>query len=326
MRRRARPQCHPIRSPGQGDAPYAGAGWGLVRRNISIADLNSRPGTGVAAQAATSGAMLTARIRPFALVQPIGRRARTSAHWRRFPSAASTPKALTPTIGTATTATRGRSPGPGRDGEPQRTQQLCDLALGSFPVDGAAVAVRSGPSSCQLIHATDAIVAQLTEMECTLGEGPALDSMLSREPVLIDDVQAENTFERWPGFAYEASETGARAISAFPLGVAEVPFGVVEFYSRRSGVMTTRAVIDACSWADDLSRAVLADLMPGQGGGTSMASFRSTAVAQATGMVSVQLKSSIPHALALLRARAFAQGRPLADLADDVLARRCGFG
>jgi hypothetical protein len=46
---------------------------------------------------------------------------------------------------------------------------------------------------------------------------------------------------------------------------------------------------------------------------------------QATGMISVQLGVGIAEALSRLRARAFAEGRPLSELAADVVTRRRRF-
>ena len=43
---------------------------------------------------------------------------------------------------------------------------------------------------------------------------------------------------------------------------------------------------------------------------------------QATGMVSVQLELPIDEAFVMLRARAFSLGRPLGDVARDVVERR----
>jgi hypothetical protein len=48
-------------------------------------------------------------------------------------------------------------------------------------------------------------------------------------------------------------------------------------------------------------------------------------VHQATGMVMAQAGVTIDQALLVLRARAFADGRPLAELASDVVAKRVRF-
>ena len=52
---------------------------------------------------------------------------------------------------------------------------------------------------------------------------------------------------------------------------------------------------------------------------------RRAEVHQAAGMVSVQLGISLTDALVALRARAYAQGRTIAQVAADVVARRLSF-
>ena len=46
---------------------------------------------------------------------------------------------------------------------------------------------------------------------------------------------------------------------------------------------------------------------------------------QATGMIAAQLDDTIANALARLRAAAFASGRPMYDIAQDVVERRVRF-
>ena len=48
-------------------------------------------------------------------------------------------------------------------------------------------------------------------------------------------------------------------------------------------------------------------------------------VHQAAGMVSVQLSVTVAEALVRLRARAWVDGRPLGELAADIVARRVRF-
>jgi hypothetical protein len=49
-------------------------------------------------------------------------------------------------------------------------------------------------------------------------------------------------------------------------------------------------------------------------------------VHQASGMVSVQLKVSPEDAVARIRAKAFSEGRPISELAADIVSRRLRFG
>ena len=49
-------------------------------------------------------------------------------------------------------------------------------------------------------------------------------------------------------------------------------------------------------------------------------------IRQATGVIAAQLDDTTPDALARLRAAAFASGRPVCDIAQDVVERRIRFG
>jgi AmiR/NasT family two-component response regulator len=50
-----------------------------------------------------------------------------------------------------------------------------------------------------------------------------------------------------------------------------------------------------------------------------------TVVYQAMGMIAVQLSVGLEEAIAVLRARAYAAGRPVCEVAADVVARRFRF-
>ena len=208
------------------------------------------------------------------------------------------------------------------------TASLCGQALQLLSMDGACVVVMGTAGNRELVHATDETVANLDELQFTLGEGPGIDAYRVRSHVLVDDLENEIAFARWPGFAHEATQTGARAAFAFPLqfGVLPVPFGMVEFYRRLPGGLTETELAAALRIVDGLVRAVLDDLT---GGGQLDPNpsqpepmFGRSEVAQATGMISVQLGVPIPQALARLRASAFIERRTVADVAADVIARR----
>ena len=105
------------------------------------------------------------------------------------------------------------------DRDISHTLHLADRFAELLPVNGASIVVRSGPDNTQLVHATDDVVAQLDDLQFTLGEGPCLDAFRLREPVLVPDLGSAEAFARWPGFAHEATQAGAFAAFAFPLQV-----------------------------------------------------------------------------------------------------------
>ena len=204
---------------------------------------------------------------------------------------------------------------------------------GSFlellPVDGAAVGVRAGPETSQLVHATDCVVAELDELQFTLGEGPCVDTYRRGLPVLVDDLAGADAFSRWPGFAHEATQAGAAAAFAFPLQIGAAPFGTVELYRRRPGSLDDGQIATVLLIVDDMVRVVL-DELTGAGDLQPTANrpvplFGRVEIPQATGMIAVQLGVPVAEALAQLRAAAFVQHRPALDIARDVIARRVTF-
>ncbi len=214
-------------------------------------------------------------------------------------------------------------------GRLENTEALCRQAVLELPMDGAAIVIGGRQDIWQLISATDSVITQLDELQYTLGEGPCIDSYRTRQPVLIPDLEAATAFERWPGFAHEATPVGARAMFAFPLLIGAGAFGVVEFYCRLQGQLEDPDLARALLLVDRIMRVTLDDL--GRPGAVDaddegeVALFGRTQVAQATGMISVQLHTSVADALAQLRARAFTQGRPVGEIADDVIYRRYRF-
>ena len=199
-----------------------------------------------------------------------------------------------------------------------------------LPVDGVAISVRAGPNTSQLLHATDAVAAQLDELQFTLGEGPCVDAFRLRHYVLASDLTASSALRRWPGFTQEATQAGAEAIFAFPLQVGAVPFGTVELYRQAPGAFSDSDTASASNAVDHIVRTVLGDLSahhvlePTATNPEPM--FGRAEVPQATGMMAVQLNVPVVQALAQLRAAAFAANRPVIDVARDVIARRMVFG
>ena len=206
------------------------------------------------------------------------------------------------------------------------TATVCRSMVDALGVSGVAVAVLADHESREMVHATDPVVAQLDELQFTLGEGPCLDAFVTRAPVLVPDLGSTADAEHWPGFAQAAVAVGARAVFAFPLVAGDEAFGVVEMYRRVAGGLSVEEVARASLMVDAAVGVVLHDLA-GDDALLSTATmpdplFGRPEVHQAAGMLSQQLGTSVGAALARLRAAAFADGVPINELARDVLARR----
>ena len=124
---------------------------------------------------------------------------------------------------------------------------------------------------------------------------------------------------------------GVRAVFGFPLRVGTVRLGALNFYRDRPGPLSDGQHADALVVADVAARWVLEaqagappDAFAGELEDGAELHF---AVHNAAGMVAVpQEEISVTEALIRLRAYAFGNDRLLADVADDVVARRLRLG
>ena len=216
------------------------------------------------------------------------------------------------------------------DGEGAVTAvRLCKVAEKVTRVSGAGIMVIAGDLAVGSLCTSSAVSAAIEDLQYTLGEGPCLDAYHLDRPVLEPDLAAP-AVDRWLAFPAAALEAGARAVFGFPLRVASVRVGALNLCSDRAGPLSDDQHADALVMADVAAEAVLAiqdGAPPGELAAALVAgsNFQSV-VHQAAGMVSVQLDVGIPQAFIRLRAYAFANGRPLAEVASGVVARRLRFG
>ena len=204
---------------------------------------------------------------------------------------------------------------------------LCALAVRVVDVAGAGVMLE-GPEHRAALCSSDATAARIEDLCLTLGEGPGVDAhrhgMFVVEPDLAQPQQV-----RWPSFSPLAMAAGVAAIFSFPLRVGAVHLGALTFYDVRPGPLSDDQHDDALAMATVVLNAVLA----AQAGAPvdalarsleSLASNRAE-VHQASGMIAVQLGLGVADALVRIRARAYADDRPLVDVAREVVERRLRF-
>lgn len=216
-------------------------------------------------------------------------------------------------------------------GGPEASRRIGETCISLLSVDRAAITMMAGPDRQEPVWASDAVAARLDELQFGLGEGPCVQAFSERRPVLVPNL-ADVSDSRWPTFATEAMATPVRAVYVFPIQVGAIAVGVLDLYRDDPGMLDTDVlgsalqVADAALWGlldsrDDYSNNLRAD------GPDVLAGFplRHAAVYQATGMIMVQIDSTPGSALAALRAYAYAHNRPIAQAADDVVARRLRF-
>jgi hypothetical protein len=197
-------------------------------------------------------------------------------------------------------------------------------------VSGAGISMVTVTGNRGVVCATDDISARIEDLQFMLGVGPCMDAVGAGSPVLVADLRDAGDLltDRWPGFMTDDAVADVRAVFAFPLQIGVIAVGTLDLYRSEPGDLTADQLAGALIAADAAALALL-HLDAGSGleyadEPTSYTGYQME-VHQATGMVQVQLGITTEEAFLALRARAFANERPLADIATDVVARRLRF-
>ncbi len=214
----------------------------------------------------------------------------------------------------------------GREGDTVWSR-LCASVTRSVPVSGAGLALMTPAGHGGTLAATDGPAAVMENLQQTLGEGPCLNAFHERRPVLEHDLAQANA--RWPGFVPAATESGIAAIFAFPLQIGAIRLGVLDLYRDSVGPLDNLQLAEALDHAA-AAATILLDLQHSTSPGGLHPQLVDAAdshrpIHQATGIVMVQASVGLNEALLLLRARAYAEERPLLELAQDVVARKVTF-
>lgn len=197
------------------------------------------------------------------------------------------------------------------------------------------------------------------ELQFTVGQGPSMEVLSRSGPLLVEDLDTPEQQARWPLFAPAAVEAGIASLCVIPMRIGAARFGAFVVYLDRVGGLSPTGLGDVAIFAvlaldlllDHLDVVSVRDLDGGgrydaagldaaglgaagsDGAGADGETGRGGAfdrwwtfddrpeIHQATGMICEQLGVDMPTALMRLRARSFADGRMLSELAADVVAR-----
>jgi len=201
---------------------------------------------------------------------------------------------------------------------------LCSVCVEVVEVSGAGLTLMAGDQAGPLCVSSD-VVRALEDQQFTSGEGPCRDAFEQRTPVLADRIGADSS-RRWPFFTDLAVALGVKAVFAYPLTSNGAAVGVMTLYQNLEGALTDRQRDDAAAVAGVIADTLLS--LQGDAADGSLPSGLAEAVAyraqihQATGMVAVQLGVGSADGLARIRAYAFANDLPIADVASEIVARR----
>lgn len=204
---------------------------------------------------------------------------------------------------------------------------ICSACVSLTGMTGAWISRAREPA--EAAFATDQLAGQLADLQILLGEGPAVDAVAQGRPVAVTDLSTTRSRQSWPVFTTTALAAGTRSVLVVPLRVGTAEIGLIGLYSRTPTTLVSsqRAEVDAFAEVAlglvlDEIRHPPPDLDRWLSDGRSL---HRPEIHQATGMVSVQLGVDVTESLVRLRAHAYAQARPLLEIAREIVTRRLRF-
>ncbi len=189
---------------------------------------------------------------------------------------------------------------------------------------GAVISTLGSPMGSQTVCASTRLGARIDEIQIDLGEGPSWEALRTRRPVAASDLQVHGG-ALWPGAWAALRELDLGSLYAFPLFVGAVGIGSVGVYSKVArelsvaditGLSRLAVIVSVTLLRRALNRLEVTD------GETADEPYSRREVHQATGMVAARNDIGVDDALMLLRGHAYAAGRPVREIAADVIARR----
>jgi hypothetical protein len=212
----------------------------------------------------------------------------------------------------------------------EAADRSCEACVVLLDIDAAAISLVFDGASSGTLGSSGAPARMYDELQFTFGEGPCLDSVARRIPVLVVDL-ADPEEARWPAYGPAMLAHQIRGVSAIPLVVAGQFVGALDLFRAQPGPLPGADLAGAVV-AAELAGIPLLDLLdadlhaavadPKSDAWTELNKLSRAEVSQATGMLVAQLEVEPAEALVRLRAHAYATGRGVTDVARDILDRR----
>lgn len=209
---------------------------------------------------------------------------------------------------------------------PDQPERYCRAFVSVFPVAGAAVSTIGQILGSETLAASDDQAARIDELQFDLGEGPCWDAMRSAYPVLQPAIRTSGR-DRWPAFTESIVREGVSSVFAFPLVVGPLRFGAIDLYSPVPVSLSETQTHQAEAMAQIVSRHVLRRALAaiGEDPEDNVSAYSRRLIHQASGVVLAQIDVSADDARLVIQGQAFAEGRPMMDVAKDILDGRLRF-
>ncbi|MEB3958661.1 ANTAR domain-containing protein [Streptomyces kunmingensis] len=188
------------------------------------------------------------------------------------------------------------------------TQADC-LTLTLISAQGALEVLWADPA--------DHVGLPLEDLQYTLGEGPTVDAAHTHHLITVPDL---HTATRWPALADAAP--AARAIAALPVRLGVIVPAVLTACRTTPTPFTPDQLTTLTTVTHALIHPLLHTTIHPTDTGPGTPDLLRAEVHQAAGITAADLDIPIEQALLRLRSHAFAGGRPLREIAHDVVTGR----
>jgi hypothetical protein len=212
----------------------------------------------------------------------------------------------------------------------EAADRLCEVCVVLLNIDAAAISLIYDGATIGTLGCSSESARRLDEVQFTVGEGPCVDSITQRAPVLVVDLVGRDD-RRWPAFGPAMLAQQIRAVVALPIVVAGEYVGALDLFRRQPGPLDGEKLVGA-GVAAEIAGIPLIDLLsadleaaigdPKSNAWADLNALSRAEVSQATGMLVAQLDIDPAEALVRLRAHAYATGRSATDIARDIIDRR----
>ena len=208
--------------------------------------------------------------------------------------------------------------------------RLCRACVNLLEVDAAAISLIFDGVNAATLGSSSRLARAYDELQFTLGEGPCLESVARRAPVLVLDLSDPDDV-RWPAYGAAMLAYQIRGVYAMPVLVAGEYVGALDLFRFQPGPLGAEQLAGAVA-AAELAAIPVLDLMnadlqaavsdPRSNAWAELNTLSRAEVSQATGMLVAQLGVEPAEALVRLRAHAYATNRSATEVARDILDRR----
>ncbi|MCF6506677.1 GAF and ANTAR domain-containing protein [Blastococcus sp. MG754426] len=192
-------------------------------------------------------------------------------------------------------------------------QAITHAAVGSVPgAEESGITLVVDRRTVESRAPTGDLPRSIDRLQERLGEGPCLDALFEQRTVRIEDLREE---DRWPRFAGEAADLGARSMLSFQLFVTGSTVGALNLYSSRPGAFGEESESVGLVFASHAAVA-LVSAQHEQHLRTALASR--DLIGQAKGILMNQFKLTGDQAFQVLVRASSHTNRKLVDIAEEL--------